>query len=216
MARKPFTLIPEKMDAVVKAARHEFSQFGYSHASTNRICQAAQISKGALFHNFHSKENLFLFLIQDGIQTAESVFQQYILDHMDDTPYRELFASSFLVILRFIRQHPSHYKIYLRLIYDADVPVREDQKALEVIKAFTSSITDTLVTEGRKRSFFRAGLNDDIVRFLFNTVITRFVELHFYPHRDPGLGVQDRSDMELRKLIYELYDYLMNGLAGQE
>jgi AcrR family transcriptional regulator len=52
----------EKRDAVINAALEEFSSKGYDLASTNGIVKTAEISKGALFHYFLSKKELFLFL----------------------------------------------------------------------------------------------------------------------------------------------------------
>lgn len=52
----------QKRDAIINAALEEFAIKGYDLASTNEIIKAAGISKGALFHYFSSKKDLFLFL----------------------------------------------------------------------------------------------------------------------------------------------------------
>lgn len=213
MPRKPFTLIPEKLEAVVQAALQEFSRYGYSYASTNRICLQAEVSKGALFHNFHSKENLFNFLIQDGVKTAEKVFQEHLASASRYTSFEEYFAASFFVLLYFVRDHPCHYNIYLRLIYDSDVPIRERVKVKQVVRTFTSTISRALYEEGRRRLLLRPMLSDALVEFLFNTVITRFVELYFFPMRDPGIGIQTMNEKELRQNILHIYTMLMQGLS---
>ena len=56
------TLKAEKRDAIMNAAMMEFSSKGFALASTNVIVSAAGISKGALFHYFKNKEDLFSFL----------------------------------------------------------------------------------------------------------------------------------------------------------
>ncbi len=212
MSRKPFTLIPEKMEAVVSAAIKEFSRYGYSHASTNRICAEAGISKGALFHNFRSKENLFFFVVSDGIRTAESIFNEYLKSHFGDMPFEEVFFNSFDMLFNFIRNYPDHYAIYLRLIYDPDIPSKERSKVKRIIKKFTSSISDTLYEVGKKKKLIREKFDTGLVRFVFNTLITRFVELYFFPLRDPGLDIRKKSKEEISGLIYSLYDLLMDGL----
>jgi AcrR family transcriptional regulator len=214
MPRKPFTLIPEKMEAVLEAALKEFSSYGYSHASTNRICQKAEVSKGALFHNFHSKENLFLFLIQDGLKTAEGVFREYLASASRYASFEEYFIASFFVLIDFIRNHPCHYNIYLRLVYDPDIPERERVKARQVVQTFTSTISRALYQEGRRRLLLRPELSDTIVEFLFNTVITRFVELYYFPIRDPGINIHAKSEAELRESILSIYAILMQGLSA--
>ncbi|MDR1604627.1 MAG: TetR/AcrR family transcriptional regulator [Gracilibacteraceae bacterium] len=52
----------EKRDKIINAALLEFAAKGYGLASTNEIVKAAGISKGALFHYFATKKDLFLFL----------------------------------------------------------------------------------------------------------------------------------------------------------
>jgi len=214
MPRKPFTLIPEKMDAVVRAALGEFARYGYSHASTNRICEQAGVSKGALFHNFHSKDNLFFHLIQDGARTAELVFRTHMETQGREMPFEAIFVNSFLVLLNYIRRNPDHYSIYLRLLYDPDIPQKDRAKGREVVQTFTTTISDTLYREGQARGLFRPSLDERLARFLFNTVITRFAELYYFPLRDPGLELERKSEDELRVVMLSLYDLLLRGIGN--
>ncbi len=213
MSRKPFTLIPDKMEAVVKAAVKEFSKYGYSHASTNRICASAGISKGALFHNFRSKENLFLFVVNDSIKMAEKIFTGYLKSYSGEMTFKETFLNSFDVLFNFIRNYPDHYAIYLRLIYDPDVPDKERSKVKRIVKSFTSSISDTLYEIGREKNLIRNEFDAGLIRFVFNTLITRFVELYFFPLRDPGLNIRKKSKSEIAELISSLYRLIMKGLG---
>ncbi|GEM_PF-5190562 len=213
MSRRPFTLIPEKLEAVVNAARREFSKYGYSHASTNRICREAGISKGALFHNFHSKQNLFFFLVTDGIKTAEKIFTEYMSAQKNTASYREIFVNSFHVLFNFIKNYSDHYTLYLRLIYDPDIPDRERRKGKDIIRLFTTSISDSLYMVGIEKGILKENVDEGLVRFLFNTVITRFVEIYFFPLRDPGLNLRKKSMEEISKLIFMLYDTLIEGIG---
>lgn len=62
MIAKILTVDPEKRERILNAARKEFAQKGYNDASTNEIVKEAGISKGALFHYFESKKELYLYL----------------------------------------------------------------------------------------------------------------------------------------------------------
>ena len=57
-----FALEQDKRDRIINAAMLEFSAKGFKNASTNEIVKKAGISKGALFHHFSSKRDLFEFL----------------------------------------------------------------------------------------------------------------------------------------------------------
>ena len=62
MNERFFELKKEKQDRMIGAALKVFSEYGYSHASTDEIVKTAGISKGLLFHYFVSKLGLYAFL----------------------------------------------------------------------------------------------------------------------------------------------------------
>ncbi|MCX7922066.1 MAG: TetR/AcrR family transcriptional regulator [Clostridia bacterium] len=62
MFSKFLKLKPEKQEQIINAALKVFSRESYKQASTDEIVNAAGISKGALFHYFRSKKDLYLFL----------------------------------------------------------------------------------------------------------------------------------------------------------
>ena len=51
-----------KRDRIINSALHEFSKNSYEKASTNTIVKNADISKGALFHYFSNKKELYEYL----------------------------------------------------------------------------------------------------------------------------------------------------------
>jgi AcrR family transcriptional regulator len=53
-----------------------FAQNGYDATSVAEICQTAQVSKGAFYHHFPSKQALFLDLMNSWLQGVGGVFQQ--------------------------------------------------------------------------------------------------------------------------------------------
>lgn len=57
----------EKQARIINAAMKEFVKSGYDKASTNKIVKEANISKGSLFNYFHSKKELYLYLIEYGV-----------------------------------------------------------------------------------------------------------------------------------------------------
>jgi len=52
-----------------------FAQNGYDATSVAEICQEAQVSKGAFYHHFPSKQALFLNLMTDWLQGVEGTFR---------------------------------------------------------------------------------------------------------------------------------------------
>lgn len=62
MNEKFFSLPQEKQQAILNAGYRVFSQNSYKHSPMSEIAAEAGISKSLLFHYFHNKRELYLFL----------------------------------------------------------------------------------------------------------------------------------------------------------
>ena len=56
---------------IMEAAIRLFSTRGYNKASVDDICEEAGISKGAFYHHFKSKQELFLALLDSWLQNID-------------------------------------------------------------------------------------------------------------------------------------------------
>ncbi len=70
----------EKRETIIKACQDEFIEHGYENASTNRIVKNAGISKGSLFQYFSSKEDIYLFILDQAVSDN----LKYIVSHLDE------------------------------------------------------------------------------------------------------------------------------------
>ena len=61
----------ETRENIVKAAVEAFSQRGYEATGVAEICDAAGISKGAFYHHFPSKQNLYLWLMDSWLDSID-------------------------------------------------------------------------------------------------------------------------------------------------
>ncbi|MDD7795550.1 TetR/AcrR family transcriptional regulator [Clostridium sp. 'White wine YQ'] len=71
---KFLSLKPEKQERILNAAIKEFARKGYKNTATDEITKEANISKGALFHYFNSKKDLFLFLYDHALEILMNEF----------------------------------------------------------------------------------------------------------------------------------------------
>lgn len=58
---------------ILRAAFDEFRRHGYATADLDALLQAAGVTRGALYHHFHSKEGL-------GLAVVEEVLRDWVLD----------------------------------------------------------------------------------------------------------------------------------------
>ncbi len=119
MPSQQFSKLPEqRRQQIIRAGLEEFAGHGYELASTNRIAQRADISKGALFKYFHDKETLFLHV-------CDVCLQDYVAT-MPHGPVDDLFAfirSRTLYKMRFMRERPLTYQLLVRIAKEPTHPV---------------------------------------------------------------------------------------------
>lgn len=65
----------ETRTKIMEAAIKLFSNRGYNAASVDDICAEAGISKGAFYHHFKSKQELFLALLESWLQTIDHAIE---------------------------------------------------------------------------------------------------------------------------------------------
>ncbi|MFC4599869.1 TetR/AcrR family transcriptional regulator [Cohnella hongkongensis] len=58
----------ETKKRITATAKELFIRKGYGAVSMNEVCEAAEVSKGSLYHHFKSKEELFLQVIEEDSQ----------------------------------------------------------------------------------------------------------------------------------------------------
>jgi AcrR family transcriptional regulator len=76
--KETFQKLPgEKQLAILTAAAGIFARDGYHAASIDNICRSAGISNGALYKYFRNKEDLFLTVIDQGIELVREFYRQF-------------------------------------------------------------------------------------------------------------------------------------------
>jgi AcrR family transcriptional regulator len=60
---------------ILEAAVKQFSISGYSAASVDSICEQAGVSKGAFYHHFKTKQDVFLALLDGWLQTFDQAIE---------------------------------------------------------------------------------------------------------------------------------------------
>jgi AcrR family transcriptional regulator len=98
------SLKPEKQERILNAAIKEFAKNGYKNAATDNIVQEANISKGALFHYFNSKKDLFLFLYDYTLEIVMNEFFEKI--DLTEKDILKRLRQVLLVEIILINKHP--------------------------------------------------------------------------------------------------------------
>ena len=118
MNEKFFSLPEEKRQRMLNAGYRVFAQNSYKHSPMREIADAAGISKSLLFHYFHNKRELYLFLWDECVRITIDTLNRHKCYEQ-----RDLFESmtkGMQAKMEIIRQYPDLGNFVLRAFYEKD------------------------------------------------------------------------------------------------
>lgn len=118
MNERFFSLPEEKQQTIINAGYRVFSQNSYKNSPMSEIAASAGISKSLLFHYFHNKKELYLFLWD---KCAEMTIEY--LTRYDCYGQKDLFESierGMYAKMELIRLYPDMCNFTIRAFYEKD------------------------------------------------------------------------------------------------
>lgn len=118
MNERFFSLPTEKQQAIINAGYRVFSQNSYKNSPMSEIADAAGISKSLLFHYFHNKKELYLFLWDKCAETTIEFLTRY-----GCYGQKELFESlerGMQAKMEIIRLYPDMGNFTIKAFYEKD------------------------------------------------------------------------------------------------
>ncbi|MEJ5348858.1 MAG: TetR/AcrR family transcriptional regulator [Desulfosoma sp.] len=200
-----------KREKILDAAVEEFSRHGFRQASLNRLAESLGISKGSLFQYFGNKEGLFLFIFDHAVALVRQRLGQ-VKHNTADKDFFERIRQSLIAGVDFIQKHPRVYRIYLKMLFQEDFPLRDE--LLQRVRFFSAEYLRPIVLAGMARGEVRSDMDPEFVVFFLDAVMDRFLQAHCVSFLDGGTGLYEGSSEVTGRLIDEFIKVLKNGLAG--
>lgn len=121
MNERFFSLTSEKQQAIINAGYRVFSQNSYKNSPMSEIAAEAGISKSLLFHYFHDKKELYMFLWD---KCAETTIE--FLTKCGCYSQRDLFESmerGMRAKMEIIRRYPDMANFTIKAFYEKDADI---------------------------------------------------------------------------------------------
>ena len=121
MNERFFSLPAEKQQAIINAGYRVFSQNSYKNSPMSEIADAAGISKSLLFHYFHNKKELYMFLWDKCAEiTIESLtkYNCYEQKNLFESMERGMRAK-----MEIIRLYPDMANFTIKAFYEKDAEI---------------------------------------------------------------------------------------------
>lgn len=204
-------LPPDKQERVLDAALAEFAEQGYQAASLNRVVAKAGIAKGSLYQYFPNKEGIFNYIFQHALQVVRRTLTTVKEETLEENFFVRL-EKSLLAGVRFSRNHPRIFSLYLKIQFDKNMPFRDE--FLAAVRRHATEYFDSLVRRARSKGELRPGIPKAALLFLLDALFDRFLQAVAVPALDVTLGLNQATDKMIHKNIRELIGLLREGLSA--
>lgn len=197
-----FNLPLEKQTGILDCCLEEFAFHGFDAASTNRIVERAEISKGVLFKYFKDKESLFLYVCESALNHMVRSLPIESVGQFDD-----LFSFLKIITVQKItlyKQHPMMYRLFLRITRNPDHPVYSKiaEEATVITNEYLSDVVKMLRSDKLK-----PGLNWEqtltAVLWVLSGLQSKYLKLV------PEAADDEQFDSLCEQLLLEMDQYFM-------
>ncbi len=118
MNERFFSLPEEKQQAIINAGYRVFSQNAYKNSPMSEIADAAGISKSLLFHYFHNKKELYMFLWEKCAEITVEYLTKYGCYEQKDL--FESMEKGMRAKMEIIRLYPDMSNFVIKAFYEKD------------------------------------------------------------------------------------------------
>ena len=199
-----------KKSKILDAAVEEFSRHGFRQASVNRMVERIGIAKGSLFQYFGSKEGLFSVIFNYAVELVRQSLRQ-VKRETSGADFFERIKESTLAGVRFIKRHPRIYRIYLKMIFQEDFPLRTE--FLQQVHLFSAEYLRPVVEAGIARGDIRADTDVEMAVFMLDALMDRFLQAYCVPFLDAGASIYQASGEDLERKVDEFIKLLRIGMG---
>ncbi|MFA9380254.1 MAG: TetR/AcrR family transcriptional regulator [Acetanaerobacterium sp.] len=133
----------DKRQELLNACVEEFARYGYEKANTNRICEAAGVSKGLLFHYFGTKKKLYLLCVEQCVSDLLHAFDGFSTEGLG---FAHAIAAYGELKLQYFNRHPLHYDLIVGALIKMPEDVKTELAArYEELSKFSAGIIASLI-----------------------------------------------------------------------
>ncbi|MDH4321371.1 MAG: TetR/AcrR family transcriptional regulator [Desulfobulbaceae bacterium] len=202
----------EKRERILAVAVEEFAANGYQKASLNNVVKRSGIAKGSLYQYFENKEGLFFHIFECFTDLVKAAANAALAQAAKDDFFVQLEAIVWAGI-RFIDTHPDYFQIYLRVVFEQDVPRREE--LVSRVRLFPLEYMGPLCEAGQRAGAIRDDIDPAMAVFLVDAALERFLQAYAKPYLDSGLRLKEKNERQLRDAVVTMIDVLRAGLVPQ-
>ncbi|MHB1201375.1 MAG: TetR/AcrR family transcriptional regulator [Polaromonas sp.] len=190
--------------AILLAARDEFSSYGLAGARVDRIAGRADINKRLIYYYFKSKDDLFLAVLENAYADIRAAEQVLHLDEMDPVEaIRQLISFTWHYYL----DHPEFISLLNSENQHNAAHLKKSARIQEMNSPLVQML-DTVIERGRHQELFRAGI-DPIQLYISIASIC-----YFYLSNNQTLSTIFGRDLRAPKAMAQRLSHMTDMVLG--
>lgn len=164
-------LSAEKKDRILKVITSEFANNGFEKTSVSQIAHKSGISVGSLYKYFDSKEDMFSFVVQEGLSELRTMLSELEKADEDIAVKAEIIIRE---IIKFSKKKPELIKLYCALTADGSSELLSG--FAQKIEQISAQIYTNVIEKAQETGDVRKDANPEFFAFLLDSL---FMMLQF-------------------------------------
>lgn len=133
-------------DNIFEAAIKVFSKSGYDSATMDEVAKEAGVAKGTLYYHFNSKEALFYFVVQRGIDLIKSDIEDMVKDIKDPV---EKIKTMLRVQLEYVYENKDLFRVIISHVWGKENQHDEIREQIKGLININSDLIDKNVADNK-------------------------------------------------------------------
>ena len=175
-----------------------FAEKGYDATSIEDITATVGVAKGTLYYHFSSKEEIFNFLIEEGIKLLQNSVDIKTSKHNN---YIDKIKAIVLIQIKIVAKYENIITILLSQFWGTK---ERNKKCQELVYQYIGQI-EKIVQEGIEKGEIKKGDTRAIASEIYGLICSTLV----YQKRE-------RENMNIMQLYHEYENTVINGLRNKQ
>ena len=175
-----------------------FAEKGYDATSIEDITATVGVAKGTLYYHFSSKEEIFNFLIEEGIKLLQNSVDIKTSKHNN---YIDKIKAIVLIQIKIVAKYENIITILLSQFWGTK---ERNKKCQDLVYQYIGQI-EKIVQEGIEKGEIKKGYTRAIASEIYGLICSTLV----YQKRE-------RENMNIMQLYHEYENTVINGLRNKQ
>ncbi|MBM7872258.1 AcrR family transcriptional regulator [Clostridium pascui] len=180
--------------AIFESAIKVFSTYGYSGATMDAIAAQAGLAKGTLYYHFNSKEEIFNYIIQEGMNLIKERIQETVDEQSDSLSKLKTLIK---VQLNMVYEKRDFFKVIMSQLWGQQ---SRQLELREVVNEFIKNI-ETYLERAMNDGFIKKGEKSFMAYTIFGSLCSTAI---YDLINEEGINIHD--------VFENLTEYILSGI----